>query len=96
MRDGYASSPCPRFDLVSAAITGSSVRACDPMELRPVGEVEFVQGLAAASASGVYGRCRAVAGSVGRADLKPGDGSSVYWRRYGRRPRTGFASSATR
>jgi L-fuconolactonase len=26
-----------------------------PVELRPVGEVEFVQGLAAASASGLYG-----------------------------------------
>ena len=41
--------------------------------MRPVGEVEFVQGLAAASASGVYGPCRAAAGIVGRADLKLGD-----------------------
>ena len=44
-----------------------------PVEMRPVGEVEFVQGLAAASASGVYGPCRAAAGIVGRADLKLGD-----------------------
>ena len=44
-----------------------------PEQLRPVGEVEFVQGLAAASASGVYGPCRAAAGIVGRADLKLGD-----------------------
>src|SRR6516162_4576081 len=44
-----------------------------PAELRPVGEVEFVQGLAAASASGLYGPCRAAAGIVGRADLKLGD-----------------------
>src|SRR5271167_1766675 len=44
-----------------------------PVELRPVGEVEFVQGLAAASASGLYGPCRAAAGIVGRADLKLGD-----------------------
>ena len=44
-----------------------------PAELRPVGEVEFVQGLAAASASGVYGPCRAATGIVGRADLKLGD-----------------------
>jgi predicted TIM-barrel fold metal-dependent hydrolase len=44
-----------------------------PEGLRPVGEVEFVQGLAAASASGVYGPCRAAAGIVGRADLKLGD-----------------------
>ena len=30
-------------------------RASGPEEMRPVGEVEFVQGLAAASASGLYG-----------------------------------------
>ena len=30
-------------------------RADGPADLRPVGEVEFVQGLAAASASGLYG-----------------------------------------
>src|SRR5947209_4240156 len=37
-----------------------------PIELRPVGEVEFVQGLAAASASGLYGPCRAAAALIGR------------------------------
>jgi len=41
-------------------------------ELQPVGEVEFVQGLAAASASGVYGPTRAAAGIMGHADLKLG------------------------
>ena len=41
-----------------------------PVEMRPVGEVEFVQGLAAASASGIYGPSRAAAGIVGHADLK--------------------------
>ena len=44
-----------------------------PVELRPVGEVEFVQGLAAASASGLYGPCRAAAAIVGHADLKLAD-----------------------
>lgn len=44
-----------------------------PEELRPVGEVEFVQGLAAASASGVYGPARAAAAIVGHADLKMAD-----------------------
>jgi predicted TIM-barrel fold metal-dependent hydrolase len=48
-------------------------RADGPAELRPVGEVEFVQGLAAASASGLYGPCRAAAAIVGHADLKLGD-----------------------
>jgi len=41
-------------------------------ELRPVGEVEFIQGLAAASASGIYGPGRAAAAIVGHADLKLG------------------------
>jgi L-fuconolactonase len=44
-----------------------------PAELRPVGEVEFVQGLAAAAASGLYGPCRAAAAIIGHADLKLGD-----------------------
>jgi predicted TIM-barrel fold metal-dependent hydrolase len=44
-----------------------------PIELRPIGEVEFVQGLAAASASGLYGPCRAASAIVGHADLKLGD-----------------------
>jgi predicted TIM-barrel fold metal-dependent hydrolase len=48
-------------------------RASGPEELRPVGEVEFVQGLAAASNSGVYGPSRAAAAIVGHADLKLGD-----------------------
>src|SRR5438046_3132962 len=51
----------------------SMYRPDGPAELRPVGEVEFVQGLAAASASGVYGPCRAAAAIVGHADLKLGD-----------------------
>src|SRR5437763_15503048 len=42
-------------------------RADGPAELRPVGEVEFVQGLAAASASGLYGPSRAAAAIVGHA-----------------------------
>ena len=50
----------------------SMYRADGPDELRPVGEVEFVQGLAAASASGVYGPSRAAAAIMGHADLKLG------------------------
>ena len=48
----------------------SMYRSGGPAELRPVGEVEFVQGLAAASASGVYGPARAAAAIIGHADLK--------------------------
>src|SRR5437773_10732507 len=48
-------------------------RADGPEELRPVGEVEFVQGLAAASASGLYGPGRAAATIIGHANLNLGD-----------------------
>ena len=51
----------------------SMYRPDGPVEFRPVGEVEFVQGLAAASATGLYGPCRAAAAIVGHADLKLGD-----------------------
>src|SRR5438045_5402442 len=51
----------------------SMYRADGPEELRPVGEVEFVQGLAAASASGVYGPSRAAAAIVGHANLNLGE-----------------------
>jgi len=51
----------------------SMYRADGPAELKPVGEVEFVQGLAAASASGLYGPSRAAAAIVGHADLNLGD-----------------------
>jgi predicted TIM-barrel fold metal-dependent hydrolase len=49
---------------------GAMYRSEGPEEMRSVGEVEFVQGLAAASASGVYGPAKAAAAIVGRADLK--------------------------
>ncbi len=45
-----------------------------PEELRPVGEVEFVQKLADESASGAYGSARAAAAIIGKADLKLGEG----------------------
>lgn len=48
-------------------------RADGPEEMRPVGEVEFVQGLAAASRSGLYGSGRAAASIVGHADLNLGE-----------------------
>ncbi|MCH8107712.1 MAG: amidohydrolase family protein [Chloroflexi bacterium] len=51
----------------------SMYRTEGPEELRSVGEVEFVQGQAAASASGLYGPGRAAAAIVGNADLKLGD-----------------------
>ncbi len=47
-------------------------KADGPAELRPVGETEFVNGVAAMTASGIYGQIRACAGIVGNADLSLG------------------------
>jgi hypothetical protein len=43
-----------------------------PAEMAPVGEVEFVNGIAAMSASSGYGPCRVAEGIVGHADLTLG------------------------
>ena len=51
----------------------SMYRADGPEEMRTVGEVEFVQGLAAASASGIYGPARAASAIVGHANLHLGE-----------------------
>ena len=48
-------------------------RADGPSELRPVGETEFVAGIAARSDRGLYGPTRVAAGIVGFADLTLGD-----------------------
>jgi L-fuconolactonase len=51
----------------------SMYRADGPPEMRPIGETEFVAGIAAMSASGNYGKTRVAAGIVGAADLTLGD-----------------------
>jgi predicted TIM-barrel fold metal-dependent hydrolase len=51
---------------------GSMYRKDGPQELRPIGETEFVQGIAAQSASGQYGNTAVAAGIVGFADLMLG------------------------
>lgn len=53
--------------------TNAMYRTDGPEEMRPVGEVEFVQGLAAAAATGLYGPAKAAASIVGHANLHLGD-----------------------
>src|SRR5215831_6937043 len=50
----------------------SMYRKDGPTELRPVGEVEFANGVAAMAASGAYGKTQVCAGIVGYADLALG------------------------
>jgi L-fuconolactonase len=52
---------------------GAFYRADGPEHLKPLGETEFVNGVAAMSASGLYGDVRACAAIVGRADFTLGD-----------------------
>jgi predicted TIM-barrel fold metal-dependent hydrolase len=48
-------------------------KADGPEALRPLGETEFVNGIAAMSASGLYGPVRVAAGIIGTATLQLGD-----------------------
>ncbi|HKT54647.1 MAG TPA: amidohydrolase family protein [Caulobacteraceae bacterium] len=78
----------PRYlldELMADITSGHNVRAtvfvqCGAMyskdapdRLKPIGETEFVNGVAAMSASGLYGAARVCAGIVGHADLRLGD-----------------------
>ena len=50
----------------------SMYRVRGPEEMRPVGEVEFANGVAAMCDSGVFGKTRVAAGIVGHADMRLG------------------------
>jgi len=50
----------------------SMYRDTGPVEMRPVGETEFINGIAAVCASGYCGKTRACAGIVGHGDLMLG------------------------
>lgn len=48
-------------------------RADGPPEMAPLGEIEFANGIAAMSASGLYGKTRVAAGIVGHANMLMGE-----------------------
>ena len=53
--------------------TQAMARHDGPQELRPIGEIEFANGVAATMASGIRGPCRVAAAIVGFADMTLGD-----------------------
>jgi L-fuconolactonase len=53
--------------------TLSMARPSGPETLRPIGEVEFANGMGAMADSGNYGPCRVAAAIVGYADMRLGD-----------------------
>ncbi len=64
---------CGHNVVATVYIEASSMyRADAPPAMQPAGEVEFVNGIAAASASGRYGKKRLCAGIVGYADMMLG------------------------
>src|SRR5207244_819290 len=74
---------------------GAMYRVGGPEALQPVGEIEFVNGVAAMTASGLYGEVRACAGIVGAAAARshrsrahvPADDDRARSRRYAARDR---------
>ena len=56
---------------------GAMFKASGPDPLKPVGETEFVNGIAAMADSGLYGKTRVAAGIVGTVDLRIGAGAGV-------------------
>lgn len=61
--------------IASIAVEGRAMyRATGPVERRPVGETEFLNGQAAMAASGEYGSCLVGAGIIAHLDFRIGDG----------------------
>jgi len=55
---------------------GAMFKSDGPEAMRPLGETEFVRGVAAMSASGLYGDCQVAKGIIGTTDLKIGDAAA--------------------
>jgi L-fuconolactonase len=75
MLDDYLADVSAGHRIVASTYieTQAFVRPDMPEMLRPIGEIEFANGVAAMSASGVYGACQVGAAIVGHADLRFGD-----------------------
>ncbi len=79
----YLSDAAAGHNIVASVYveTQAFVRPDGPELLRPLGEIEFANGMAAMAASGAYGQCRACASIVGHADLRQGSaiGELLDW-----------------
>ena len=74
LMDEIQADLCTGHNIVSTVFVEchAMYRADGPEELRPVGEVEFVNGIAAMAASGGYGPTQVAAAIIGHADLQIG------------------------
>lgn len=75
MLDDYLADVRAGHNVVASVYveTQAFVRVDGPEVLRPIGEVEFANGVGAMCASGVYGNVRLCAAIIGYADLRLGD-----------------------
>ena len=75
MFDDYVADARSGHNIVASIYveTQAFARPWGPQVMRPIGELEFANGIAAMSESGVYGDCRVAAGIVCHADLRHGD-----------------------
>src|SRR5215471_6998812 len=74
MLDDYLADAQAGHNIVASIYCESQafVRKDGPEWMRPLGEVEFANGIAAMTASGVYGKCRVAAGIIGHANMTLG------------------------
>ncbi|MEM5316483.1 amidohydrolase family protein [Paraburkholderia sp. JHI869] len=74
MLDEYLSDATAGHNIVASVYveTQAFIRPDGPELLRPLGEIEFANGMAAMAASGAYGQCRACSAIVAHADLREG------------------------
>lgn len=79
MFDEYLADANAGHNLVASVYieTLAMARTRGPDALRPLGEVEFANGVAAMSESGGYGQCKVAAAIVGFADLALGDAAAA-------------------
>ncbi len=74
MVDDYLADAAAGHRIVASVYceTQTFSRKDGPLALRPLGEVEFANGVAAMTATGHYGPCKVAAGIIGHADLTLG------------------------
>lgn len=75
MADGYIADVNAGHNIVASVYVETRVfeRQTGPEALRPLGEVEFANGIGAMTATGVFGPCHVAAGIVGHVDMSLGD-----------------------
>ncbi|MBI2736687.1 MAG: amidohydrolase family protein [Rhodospirillales bacterium] len=75
MYEDYLVDAAAGHNIIATVYTNGRImwRANGPDEMKPVGEVEYANGVAAMAASGIFGPCKVAEAIIGSADLAIGD-----------------------